>query len=1126
MKNPLVSSATLSLLCVLFPVVMFAQDSSISLEPAEARVLAEKALQDVSPEVDPGLEFTLWASDTLVADPVTLFIDDEGRAYVTRTFRKNNSEFDIRGHTDWMIPSISLKTVEDRRAFLREELAPRRSQLNTWLADLNGDGSHDWRDLLVEKEQVYRIEDSNDDGLADRSTLIMEDFHEEITDVAGAVLYHNEELFVGVGPDMWRMRDTDGDDFMDWKESISHGYAIHIGFGAHGMSGLIVGPDGRIYWGIGDIGFYGTDKAGRLWDYSNQGVIVRANPDGSDFEVFAAGLRNTHEFVFDAYGNLISVDNDGDHPGERERLVYIVNGSDTGWRTNWQFGKYTDPKNNAYKVWMDEEYFKPRFEGQAAHLTPPIALYHAGPAGMVYNPGTALGQTWKDYFFVSQFVGSPARSKVHAFRLRPDGASFALQDEKEVLGNILTTGMEFGIDGALYAADWINGWGNNNKGRIWKLDVPSGEAHSAREEVKALLPMDFNGMSNAELAGYLRHPDMRIRQKAQFALATKGSQGARTLEKATHEKDHQLARIHGIWGLGQLAREDISYADLLIDLLEDQDPEIRAQAAKTIGDVRYEKAVNALLPVLEDEAARPRFFAAEALGRIKATEAIQAVIQMLANNDDEDAYLRHAGALALARIGDADPLLALADHPSPALRTAAVVALRRMQHPGITAFLQDEDARIVTDVARAINDDASIPDAIPALAAILDEERFNEEPLVRRAINANSRLGSSEAATRLARYAARVSAPAPLRAEALAALAVWESPSVVDRVDGTYRGPSRRDGSIAQNALGNTLDTLLQDEDPVIRSTTLHAIAELEIKGKDAHLERLFKTDTSAGVRAQVLKTLNRLKHPTLATRVQEAFADPEPAVKSAAIEILPSVDLPANQVASILESVLENGSVEEKQAAITALGELPATSSEEALTALVRAVESRSLETVLHLEVYEAVEKSGLEALGVRLDAIEAADPDQALAPFRMALEGGNRRNGGNIFNYNDAAQCTRCHVVGNRGANVGPALNNIGSVLDREALLRSLVDPSARMAPGYGLVSLQLLDGNVVAGTLMEEQSDQILIVTGNGEQVRIDKEEIQQRTDVPSSMPAMGNTLSLRELRDLVEYLANLD
>src|SRR3546814_17659925 len=83
---------------------------------------------------------------------------------------------------------------------------------------------------------------------------------------------------------MWRIDDRNGDGLADFKESISHGYGVHVGFGGHGMSGLIKGPDGRIYWGIGDIGFNGVGPDGRKWEYPNQGVIVRANPCGRSDE--------------------------------------------------------------------------------------------------------------------------------------------------------------------------------------------------------------------------------------------------------------------------------------------------------------------------------------------------------------------------------------------------------------------------------------------------------------------------------------------------------------------------------------------------------------------------------------------------------------------------------------------------------------------------------------------------------------------------------------------------------------------------------------------------------------------------------------------------------------------------
>jgi len=352
-------------------------------DPEKTAEIARSIEATVTPQLAPGLTLKLWGIDSLVADPVSIDVDDQGRLYYTRTNRQKNSEFDIRGHQDWEIESIQLKNIDEKRAFLHKILSPENSKKNEWLEDLNKDGSHDWKDMTIEKEHVYRLEDVSGDGVADLSQLVIEDFHDEVTDAAGGILKYGDDLFVDIGPDMWRIKDTNGDGIADEKTSISHGYGIHVGFSGHGMSGIEVGPEGKIYWQIGDIGFSGVGPDGQKWEHPNSGVIVRSNPDGSDFEVFAYGNRNTHEFVFDEYGNLISEDNDGDHPGESERIVYIVNGSDTGWRTNWQFGKYRDPDNNTYKVWMDEKMYIPRWEGQAAYITPANKNFVNGTTGML-----------------------------------------------------------------------------------------------------------------------------------------------------------------------------------------------------------------------------------------------------------------------------------------------------------------------------------------------------------------------------------------------------------------------------------------------------------------------------------------------------------------------------------------------------------------------------------------------------------------------------------------------------------------------------------------------------------------------------------------------------------------------
>jgi hypothetical protein len=124
---------------------------------------------------------------------------------------------------------------------------------------------------------------------------------------------------------------------------------------------IVLNAAGVLTWKQGDLGVNIITREGKHLDNPNSGVILRANPDGTDAEIFASGLRNPQEFAFDEYGNLISPDNDGDHAGETERLLYVVDGMDSGWRINWQFGKYVDPDNNTYKVWMKEGLFMPRF---------------------------------------------------------------------------------------------------------------------------------------------------------------------------------------------------------------------------------------------------------------------------------------------------------------------------------------------------------------------------------------------------------------------------------------------------------------------------------------------------------------------------------------------------------------------------------------------------------------------------------------------------------------------------------------------------------------------------------------------------------------------------------------------
>lgn len=1094
-------------------------------DPVQGVAKAKEIRAKTAVTLADGLQLSLWASDSLAPDPVAMSIDDAGRVYLTRTVRQKNSEFDIRGYRQWMTPSIALQSVEDRRAFLRSTFDPAKSKENEWLKDLNGDGSHDWRDLAVEKEEIWRLEDTNNDGIADKAMRVLSDFYDEVSDIAGGILVRAEDVFLALAPDMWRLRDTNGDGVLDQKTSISHGYGVHIGFSGHNMSNPVEGPDGKIYWNMGDIGSNITTAEGVNHKRSNEGIIARSNPDGTDFEVFAGGLRNTHEFVFDEYGNLISSDNDGDHPGESERLVHVVDGSDAGWRSNWQYGKYTDPKNNSYKVWMDEKLFKPRWEGQAAYIIPPIQNFHNGPTGMVYNPGTALGSAWKNKFFLVEFVGNPARSPIWSFGLKPKGASFELDGEKNILTGLLPTGIRFGPDGALYIADWINGWDTKNYGRVWKLDVSAdkNDLKDIRTETKRLMTLNYSSLSGDVLYNLLMNPDMRIRQKAQFELVKRGPTGAVQLSKAINQKANQLARVHGVWGMGQLARQDKTYGKTLPDLLKDADSEIVAQAAKVIGDATMADAGFQLVPLLASASPRVKFYSAQALGRIRHNAAVEPLLTMLKANHDEDVYLRHAAVMALSRIGNEAPMVALANNPDKSLRLAAVLVLRRLKSDKVSLFLKDSDEYIVAEAARAINDDESIPAALPALAAALSDPRFTAEPILRRAINANLRVGGNEQLERLIAFAKRKDVDKNLRAEALATLGTWASPSVMDRVDGRYRGVIDRNAVLVRTIVQPHINELLNTTEPAMQVAAAQMVSNLELTNAVDRLAKMQEESQSAEVRGAALTALSALKYNGLEAAMKRGMNDADADVRTTALGLIKGQNLSTATLTDISKAIFEKGTEKEQQQLLQVLGTMPAATTEPILAGLIDRMAAKKLSPSLALELGEAVDATKSASLIAKLAPLRSTGG--GVADYQDALFGGNRQVGRRYFMTNSAAQCVRCHAIGGQGGEVGPSLTNIGNVLTREQILQALIEPSARLSPGYGSVMLTLKDGQNVSGILMKESDEELVLKTTEAEPLKVAVSRIAKRENVPSSMPPMGYIMSKREIRDMVEFLTSL-
>src|SRR5687767_15005173 len=223
-----------------------------------------------------------WSGDLNVPDPVACAVDPQGRVYVAATTRRKVGDLDIREHTMWIPDDVGFASVADKSAFYRRELAPGKMRApRASLRDHNADGSIDWKDLTHHTERIYQVRDTDGDGTADKMTVFAEGFNTDVTGIAAGILYHDGWVYVTIAPDLWRLKDTNDDGVADVREVVVHGFGVHLAYAGHDMHGPRLGPDGRIYWSIGDKGLNVTSKEGKHWSYPHEGAVMRVEPDGT-----------------------------------------------------------------------------------------------------------------------------------------------------------------------------------------------------------------------------------------------------------------------------------------------------------------------------------------------------------------------------------------------------------------------------------------------------------------------------------------------------------------------------------------------------------------------------------------------------------------------------------------------------------------------------------------------------------------------------------------------------------------------------------------------------------------------------------------------------------------------------
>jgi quinoprotein glucose dehydrogenase len=1017
---------------------------------------------DAQPFVKDGQERSIstWAAKGLMQNPVAICFDPHGNMYIAETDRAGNAVADTRGlgHLNAVEEDLQFKSVEDRRA-----------QIRRWIER----GAFPPDHFTRTEDRVRIVRDTDADGVADTSSVFAGGFNDEVDGIGAGVLWHGGSLYYTCIPDLWRLTPGPDPAVAESRESLSHGYGVRWCFYGHDLHGLTPGPDGRLYFSMGDRGFNLTAKEGASIIGPDRGGVFRCWPDGTGLELFHQGLRNPQELAFNETGDLFTGDNNCDS-GDSARVVHVTEGGDSGWRQDVQSLESRGPWNREAMWKRLSDVSGP---ARPAWSMPPIEHMCAGPSGLLLYPGTGESSKYDGCLFLVDFYGSG--STVHAFRPTPEGAGYKVTDHVEYYKGVTITDIAWGYDGRLYMSDWGGGWEPNPNGSVYvvKNDSVHGDVaqSAAITHVRELFERGFDGLGDGDLLELLGHRDQRVRLAAQYELASRGPDGdkaaggdqeaglfQRLLGIATSNSATAVKRYHAIWCMGQMCRSAPGLASAILPLASDPDPEIRVQAVRTIGDLALTGAEwnAAVLPLAESPDPRVAAAAAIALGKMKNAEAIDSLLALLERAPLTDPSLRDAAAYGLSLLGQGDRVTERALSMGAGAQLGAVVALRRLQDPSVAAFLSSKDPAVAIEAARAVYD-LRVEDGMAVLAEMLDRpiaESMSIEPFLRRAIEANVYLGSDECAGRLAAFASRAEVDSQWRLLALQRVANWNKPLKREGVWGNWADYPARSGQAQADAVARHIDAIaaaagesgplaaLAQQLMATYSPSLTAeqmLGQLADSGKPddyrrALLDRVAVSDP--GVLKQACETvLAQLPKGSLRARAEELYVTAAPA-----------------EAVTYLQGSISSGDQADCQRAARLLGEMESPAARAALNDLADRLTTGMLSPSLALEVFDAAMKLPPDAPARRrAESLGRQGPRPLGFSDALLLAGGNPSAGREVVLHHTSAECVRCHIVKNTGGTAGPNLTDVASRLTPAKIVESIVEPAKFVASGYGSVS-----------------------------------------------------------------------
>jgi putative heme-binding domain-containing protein len=710
-----------------------------------------------------------------------------------------------------------------------------------------------------------------------------------------------------------------------------------------------------------------------------------------------------------------------------------------------------------------------------------------GIAGIVSYDADHFPAAYRD----SIFIGNVVTSRINRDTLKWTGSSPAAIAEPDFLASddpwFRPVDIELGPDGALYVADFYNRiighyevplthpGRDRERGRIWRI------VYTGKDATAKPLRSGYDGtkLDVAGLVADLGDPNLTRRMKAANQLVEKGKDAAGDAVKAATADANPLRRLHALWVLQRLGMMDTA---TLVRAAKDTDAGVRTHVAKIIGEraSRFPKEIELAGNGLTDPDAFVRRASAEALGRNHDPANVHDLVTALQGTPAGDTHLRHAIRIALR------DELASEDTWAPTPQTESVIA---DVAPGIpqpiaavflTGYLEKYGDAAPADKVRYIRHIARFA---------TDEYQQHIGQLIEMARDLSTRIAMIKA---VQEGEQERGGPLPASVKALAQ-------------DTALRAlTSDKDGEFG---LGIDLVGALKLGE--FRRPLIEIIADrTRPQGRrEKAVESLVAIDSKAAV-------------PTLAKIVGDASESDAIREKTAAL--LAAANQPEARDALIktmptapgrLQTAIATGLVQTPAGAIRLLETIKEGK------ASARLLQERGVEVRL-----AGLNQSDLKA---RADALlkglpPAEERIQTLIRSRRDAFGKRPTDlarGATLFEKN----CAACHQLGGKGARIGPQLDGVG-VRGVDRILEDVLDPNRNVDQAFRVTSLSLKDGRVVAGLLLREEGEVLVLADAQGKDVRVPKGDVEDRTvSQLSPMPAnWSDQIPEAEFPHLLSYL----